>query len=101
MGHQCRASAADNAVRLVENCGTCGEAGQSIPSLVPAVHEIATGMGRACRRKHRGGRSSASNKQPGGDPMQSKAQIDQMLRQKSDAVEIPGVVAVAASGSEV
>ena len=33
--------------------------------------------------------------------MQSKAQIDQMLRQKSDAVEIPGVVAVAASGSEV
>jgi methyl acetate hydrolase len=33
--------------------------------------------------------------------MQSKAQIDQMLRQKSDAVEIPGVVAVAASGSDV
>ena len=33
--------------------------------------------------------------------MQSKAQIDQMLRQKCDAVEIPGVVAVAASGSEV
>ena len=30
--------------------------------------------------------------------MQSKAQIDQILRQKSDAVEIPGVVAVAASG---
>jgi len=33
--------------------------------------------------------------------MQSKAQIDQVLRQKSDAVEIPGVVAVAASGKEV
>ena len=33
--------------------------------------------------------------------MQSKAQIDQILRQKSDAVEIPGVVAVAARGSEV
>jgi len=33
--------------------------------------------------------------------MQSKAQIDQTLRQKCDAVEIPGVVAVAASGSEV
>ena len=33
--------------------------------------------------------------------MQSKAQIDQILRQKSDAVEIPGVVAEAASGSEV
>ena len=33
--------------------------------------------------------------------MQSKAQIDQILRQKSDAVEIPGVVAVAASGSDV
>jgi CubicO group peptidase (beta-lactamase class C family) len=33
--------------------------------------------------------------------MQSKAQIDQILRQKSDAKEIPGVVAMAASGNEV
>src|SRR5580698_1225593 len=33
--------------------------------------------------------------------MQSKAQIDQVLRQKSDAKEIPGVVAVAASSKEV
>jgi methyl acetate hydrolase len=33
--------------------------------------------------------------------MQSKAQIDQVLRSKSDAKEIPGVVALAASGSEV
>ena len=33
--------------------------------------------------------------------MQSKAQIDQVLRQKSDAREIPGVVAMAASGKEV
>jgi CubicO group peptidase (beta-lactamase class C family) len=33
--------------------------------------------------------------------MHSKAQIDQILRQKSDAVEIPGVVAMAASGKEV
>jgi len=33
--------------------------------------------------------------------MQSKAQIDQILRQKSDAQEIPGVVAVAASSNEV
>jgi methyl acetate hydrolase len=33
--------------------------------------------------------------------MESKAQIDQLLRQKSDAKEIPGVVAVAASGSEI
>jgi methyl acetate hydrolase len=32
--------------------------------------------------------------------MHSKAQIDQILRQKSDAVEIPGVVAVAANGKE-
>src|SRR5215475_15104394 len=37
----------------------------------------------------------------GGDPMQSKAQIDQILRQKSDAQEIPGVVAVAANGHEM
>jgi methyl acetate hydrolase len=33
--------------------------------------------------------------------MQSKAQIDQVLRQKSDAKEIPGVVAMAASSKEV
>src|SRR5437762_4040346 len=33
--------------------------------------------------------------------MQSKAQIDQILRQKCEAREIPGVVAMAATGSEV
>jgi methyl acetate hydrolase len=33
--------------------------------------------------------------------MQSKAQIDQILRQKSDAKEIPGVVAIAATSKEV
>jgi methyl acetate hydrolase len=33
--------------------------------------------------------------------MHSKAQIDELLRQKSEAVEIPGVVAVAASGKDV
>src|ERR1700761_756890 len=33
--------------------------------------------------------------------MQSKAQIDQILRQKSDAKEIPGVVAIAADGKDV
>jgi CubicO group peptidase (beta-lactamase class C family) len=33
--------------------------------------------------------------------MQSKAQIDQVLRQKSDAREIPGVGAIAATGNDV
>ena len=33
--------------------------------------------------------------------MQSKAQIDQILRQKTDAKEIPGVVAMAATGNEI
>src|ERR1700738_1393212 len=33
--------------------------------------------------------------------MQSKAQIDQVLRQKSDAKEIPGVVAMAATSKDV
>jgi methyl acetate hydrolase len=33
--------------------------------------------------------------------MQSKTQIDQVLRQKSDAKEIPGVVAIAANSREV
>ena len=33
--------------------------------------------------------------------MQSKAQIDEILRKTSDAKEIPGVVAIAASGHDV
>ncbi|HEX9211586.1 MAG TPA: serine hydrolase domain-containing protein [Bradyrhizobium sp.] len=33
--------------------------------------------------------------------MRSQAQIDEILRQKSDAKEIPGVVAIAASGNDV
>jgi methyl acetate hydrolase len=33
-------------------------------------------------------------------PMQTKSEIDQLLRQKCDAKEIPGVVAAAATGSE-
>src|ERR1044071_196224 len=33
--------------------------------------------------------------------MQSKAEIDQILRQKAEAKEIPGVVAMAATGNEV
>ncbi|SIO08858.1 CubicO group peptidase, beta-lactamase class C family [Bradyrhizobium erythrophlei] len=33
--------------------------------------------------------------------MQSKAQIDQVLRQKTDAKEIPGVVAIAATGNDI
>jgi CubicO group peptidase (beta-lactamase class C family) len=39
--------------------------------------------------------------QSGGASMQSKAQIDQLLRQKCDAKEIPGVVAIAATGKEI
>ena len=33
--------------------------------------------------------------------MQSKAEIDQVLRQKCETKEIPGVVAMAATGNEV
>src|ERR1700726_3836008 len=33
--------------------------------------------------------------------MQSKAHIDQVLRQKSEAKEIPGVVAMAATGNDI
>src|SRR6201994_3735600 len=56
----------------------------------------------ACRTERAGGRSrSLPERQTGGDPMQSEAQIDQVLRAKSDAKEIPGVVAMAANGKEV
>ena len=33
--------------------------------------------------------------------MQSKAQIDQALQQASNAKEIPGVVAIAATGKDI
>lgn len=33
--------------------------------------------------------------------MQSSSQIDQILRQKSEAKEIPGAVAIAATGKDV
>src|SRR4030088_2477955 len=55
----------------------------------------------ACGRSRPGGRSTTSKNRTGSDTMQSKAQIDQLLRQKSDAREIPGVVAVAATSTEV
>src|SRR5712675_2565661 len=55
----------------------------------------------ACGRSRPGGRSTTSKNRTGRYTMQSKAQIDQLLRQKSDAREIPGVVAVAATSTEV
>src|SRR3989440_2642561 len=55
----------------------------------------------ACGNRQPGGRSTTSKNQKGRCAMQSKAQIDQVLRQKSDAKEIPGVVAMAATGNEV
>src|ERR1700743_23698 len=57
--------------------------------------------GRACGLRQTGGRLQTSKNKPGGDNMRSKAQIDQVLRQKSDAREIPGVVAMAATAKEV
>src|SRR5271169_3524500 len=54
-----------------------------------------------CEALRPGGRSGTSTKSQGGFAMQSKAQIDQVLRQKCDAKEIPGVVAIAANSKEV
>src|SRR5262245_38218929 len=61
------------------------------------------GMPCICLRDRAGGRKIGplSKKYPEEHPMQGKAQIDQILRQKSEAKEIPGVVAIAASGKEV
>jgi len=73
-----------------------------------AYYEIATSAAshRLFLRDARTGRKIAffpklPKKISGGDPMQTKAQIDQVLRQKCDANEIPGVVAIAATGNEV
>jgi CubicO group peptidase (beta-lactamase class C family) len=66
-------------------------------------HEIATGrLLLAGLREETGGRKIGDfKKNPRRKPMQSKAEIDQVLRQKSDAKEIPGVVAIAANSKEV
>jgi methyl acetate hydrolase len=59
------------------------------------VHALAGPRGREEDR-------ATSKKQPEeANPMQSQAQIDQILRDKSEAKEIPGVVAMAATGNEV
>src|SRR4029453_14205313 len=49
----------------------------------------------------RGEDSSPSIKTKLEETMQSKAEIDQILRQKCETKEIPGVVAMAATGNEV
>jgi CubicO group peptidase (beta-lactamase class C family) len=68
-------------------------------------HEIATGAaGSAALLAGSSGREEnrlLQNNKTGGDPMQSNAQIDQVLHQKSDAKDIPGVVAIAANSQEV
>jgi CubicO group peptidase (beta-lactamase class C family) len=74
----------------------------STPPVSLLHHEIATPdqplplAGNPAR-----GEDRALKKQNGRYEMQSKAQIDQALRQKADAKEIPGVVAMAASGNEI
>jgi methyl acetate hydrolase len=59
----------------------------------------------ACRLRLRaaapGRKIGRQKKQNGRFDMQSKAQIDQALRQKAEAKEIPGVVAFAATAKEV
>jgi methyl acetate hydrolase len=67
-------------------------------------HEIANGraLGRVlavsdCQEEDR----PVQKKQTGGDPMERNAEIDEVLRKKSTDKEIPGVVAMAANGSEV
>src|SRR5690349_3983304 len=47
------------------------------------------------------GRQSGHYQKNGRKPMQSETDIDRLLRQKTDAAEIPGVVAIAATGGEV
>src|SRR5260370_41366116 len=58
-------------------------------------------VAHACGKSRPGGRLTASKNQNGRYAMQSKAQIDQLLRQKSHAREIHGVVAIAATSKEV
>src|SRR6267154_3948439 len=67
-------------------CGFVSPASQTLPTS-SAHHEIATSAGCRPRLRDRAaGRKIGAlhKKQTGGDPMQSKAQIDQILRQKCE-----------------
>jgi len=55
----------------------------------------------AAQRMQEDNRSLSTIIKPEETRMQSQAQIDEILRKTSDAKDIPGVVAIAASGSEV
>jgi methyl acetate hydrolase len=55
----------------------------------------------AAQREREDNRSLPTIIKPEETRMQSKAQIDEILRKTSDAKEIPGVVAIAASGNDV
>src|SRR6201996_1658475 len=102
MGHRCRQLFTADCGGVLQICiSFCGGSPPSGDD-----HEIATawdGQESFRLRDSRAGRkiSPLPKKHPGGDPMQSKAQIDEILRQKCDAAEIPGVVAMAANGKEV
>src|SRR5882724_3581311 len=87
------------------NYGECCRSGRRLTECFPALE-------RPSRHRTRVKRLLAgpngweedhvtTKKRPEEHPMQSKAQIDQILRQKSEAKEIPGVVAMAATGNEV
>src|SRR6476659_1696976 len=67
-----------------------------LPQQITTRHAV----GGACGKRRPGVRS-ASPKNNGRRPMQNQSQIDQVLRQKSDAKEIPGVVAMAANSKAV
>src|SRR5580698_4143509 len=70
------------------------------PTLHHGIASIADGTA-PLRAAPAGRKIGHFNKSTGRCAMQSKAQIDQVLRQKCDAKEIPGVVAIAANSKEV
>src|ERR1700686_4644843 len=93
----------DNAGKFTANYGKCGSLASPRSRAVITRSRPAGWAGRGCLRDGMTGRKipPLQKKHSGGDPMQSKAQIDQVLRQKTDAREIPGVVAIAANSTEV
>jgi methyl acetate hydrolase len=89
-----------NAAQFTANYGECCSSVCARPSSRDRDRHALTG--RSCLREAAaGGKINDFKKIDGRRPMQSKAQIDQVLRQKSDAKEIPGVVAMAADSKEV
>ncbi len=89
----------DNASQSTANYGKCCSSVALVTLRASASRDRDrdASAAHACGKRAAGRKIGDFKKFTGGDPCRAKLEIDQVLRQKSDAREIPGVVAMAAN----